>query len=171
MNELKLLVDLCLFQAKPQDFPYSLAWMLVAGAALSMGIYVSYPAQEQTSPVIALISIVHVVAYGFAIWCALRIRSMPERFVQTLTTILGTSALLQFVTWPFVNWLIKTQDTPDTQFPLLVIFVLGIWTFAVAVNINRYAMEVTVGQSIMITLAIQIITAIVVFLMFGTVRI
>jgi len=171
MNELKILVDLCLFQAKPQDFPYSQAWMLTAGALLALGIYVSYPAQEQNMSMIGLISIVHVVAYGFAIWCALRIRSMPERFVQTLTTILGTSALLQFVTWPFVNWLVNAQDTPQAQFPLLVIFALGIWTFAVAVNINRYALEVTVGQSVMITLAIQIVTAMIVFLLFGTVMI
>lgn len=171
MNELKLLVDLCLFQAKPQDFPYSQAWMLATGAALAMGIYVSYPAQEQATPIIALISIVHVLAYGFAIWGALRIRSMPERFVQTITAILGTSAILQFITWPFVNWLITTQDTPGAQLPLLVIFVLGIWTFAVAVNINRYAMEVTIGQSILITLGIQIFTAIIVFMLFGTVMI
>jgi len=171
MNELKLLVDLCLFQAKPQDFPYSHGWLLIAGAALSMGIYVSYPAREQTPAIIMLISIVHVLAYGFAIWSVLRVRSMPERFVQTMTTILGTAALLQFITWPFVDWLIKTQDTPAAQFPLLAIFGLGLWTFAVAVNINRQAMELTTGQSILITLGIQIFTAVIVFLLFGTLMI
>jgi len=171
MNELKLLVDLCLFQAKPQDFPYSTAWMLAAGLALSMGIYVSYPAQEQTSAVVALISIVHVLAYALAIWGALRIRSVPERFVQTITTILGTSAILQFITWPFVDWLMKARDAPDAQYPLLAIFVLGIWTFAVAVNINRHALDVTTGKSILITLGIQIFTAAIVFFLFGTVMI
>jgi len=169
MNELKLLVDLCLFQAKPQEFPYSQAWMLITAVALSTGIYVSYPAQEQTPPAVTLISIVHVVGYGFAIWGALRIRQVPERFVQTVTTIFGTSTILQFVTWPFVNWLIKTQNTPDAQFPLLAIFVLGIWTFAVAVNINRYAMELSIGPSVLVTLAVQIFTASIVFLLFGTV--
>lgn len=169
MNELKILVDLCLFQAKPQDFPYSQNWMLATAAVLSLGIFISYPAQQQTSLIVALISIVHVAAYGFAIWGALRLRLKPERFIQTITAIFGTAALLQLVTWPFVNWLMKVQGTPDAQSPLLIIFILGIWTFAVAVNINRHAMDVGAGQSVLITLGVQIFTASIVFLLFGTV--
>lgn len=171
MNELKKLVDLCLFQVKPQDFPYSPGWLLIASVALCASIFISYPVDEQTSLVVLLISIVHVIGYGFGIWGALRIRRFPERFVQTATTIFGTAALLQLVTWPFINWLLKVQGTPDAQFPLLVIFVLGIWTFAVAVNINRHALAVTVGQGILITLAVQIFTASIVFVLFGTVMI
>ena len=171
MNELKIFFDLCLFQAKPQDFPYSHAWMLIAAIVLSTGIFISYPVKEQSSMVVAWISIVHVLAYGFSIWAVLRIREMPERFVQTITCILGTAAALQLVTWPFVNWLIKVQNTPDAQFPLLVIFIVGIWTFAIAVNINRHAMEVTIAQSVLITLGIQIFTASIVFIIFGAVLI
>lgn len=171
MNELKILVDLCLFQAKPQDFPYGQGWLLLTAVVLSAGIFASYPAQEQNSPMILLIAIVHVAAYGLGVWGALRLRSMPERFVQTTTTIFGTAAILQLITWPFVNWLVGVQDTPDAQIPLLIIFGIGIWTFAVAVNINRYAMEVTVGQSILITLGIQIFTAVIVFVLFGAVMI
>lgn len=171
MKELKTLVDLCLFQAKPQDFPYSQSWMLFAAVMLCASIFISYPIQEQTSLVILLISIVHVFGYGLAIWSALRLRMMPERFVQAITTIFGTAALLQLVTWPFINWLLKVQGTADAQFPLLIIFFLGIWTFSVAVNINRHAMSVTVGQSILITLGVQIFTACLVFILFGTVMI
>lgn len=171
MNESKILFDLCLFQEKPQDFPYSQKWMLITAMALCLGIYVSYPVQEQGASIMVLISSVHVIAYGLAVWGALRLRRKPERLVQTVTTIFGTAAILQFVTWPFVNWLVKVQNTPDAQFPLLVIFGLGVWTFAVAVNINRHAMEVTVGQGILITLGIQIFTASIVFVLFGTVMI
>ena len=49
MNELKILVDLCLFQAKPQDFPYSQGWMSFTALVLATAIYISYPAQEQAS--------------------------------------------------------------------------------------------------------------------------
>lgn len=226
MTQLKILVDLCLFQAKPQDFPYSQAWMLLTAIVLAAGIYASNPVQDQTSLVVALIAIVHVTAYGFAIWGALWYRMRPDtartlaylgqaagligvvaalsgigngsqiavmailaaiflvtlsiifkslkhlphaasRFVQTISTVFGTAALLQLVNWPFVNWLIKVQDTPAAQVPLLVIFGLGIWTFAVAVNINRHAMEVTIGQSILVTLGIQVFAASVVFILFG----
>lgn len=171
MNELKILVDLCLFQAKPQDFPYSPGWVLITAVALCTSIYISYPVQEQTTLVVLLISIVHVIGYGFAIWGALRVRTLAERFTQTVTTIFGTAALLQLVTWPFINWLLKVQGTPDAQFPMLIVFFLGIWTFAVAVNINRHALSVTVGQGILITLGVQIFTASIVFMLFGTVMI
>lgn len=226
MTELKILVDLCLFQAKPQDFPYSQAWMLLAAIVLVAGIYASYPLQDQTALVIALISIVQVAAYGFAILAALWYRMRPDRartlafagqgagligvvaafsnigngsqvaimailaaivlvtlavifksckqlphalsrFVQTASAVFGTAALLQLVNWPFVNWLVKVQHTPAEDVPRLVIIGLGIWTFAVAVNINRHAMEVTVGQSILITLGIQVFAASAVYILFG----
>jgi hypothetical protein len=226
MTELKILVDLCLFQAKPQDFPYSRAWVMLAAIVLATAIYVSNPVQDQTSLVVALIAIVHVTAYGFAIWGVLWYRMKPagarklaflgqatgligvvaalsgighgsqvaimailaaiflvtlsiifkslkelphaiSRFVQTISAVFGTAAILQLVNWPFVNWLVKVQDTPAAQVPLLVIFGLGIWTFAVAVNINRHAMEITVGQSILVTLGVQVFAASIVFILFG----
>lgn len=230
MNELKTLVDLCLFQAKPQDFPYSQAWMGFTALLLSAAIFLSYPVQEQTSLLVMLISIVHVVAYGFAIWGALWYRMQPQaarylgligqvvgligivlalsgtdssirlgislvlaagfllilslifknagplphatsRFVQAVSAIFGTAAVLQFVTWPFVNWLSTVRETPDAQVPMLAILALGIWTFAVAVGINRHAMEVSIGQSILITLGTQIFTAFIVFILFGAVMV
>ena len=78
MNELKILVDLCLFQAKPQDFPYSQGWMGFAALMLCTAIFVSYPVREQTSIVVLLIAIVHVAAYGVAIWGALWFRMRPD---------------------------------------------------------------------------------------------
>lgn len=228
MNELKLLVDLCLFQAKPQDFPYSQGWMGFSALMLCTALFVSYPIREQVSLVVVLIVIVHVVAYGFAIWAALWYRMRPEnaghlaflgqaagligiilalsgsasgtrlgmsmvlaaafllilavifknlgqlnhatsRFVQTITAIFGTAAVLQFITWPFIDWLGKVQNTPDAQLPVLAIVALGVWTFAVAVGINRHALEVSVGQSILITLGAQMFTASIVFILFDAV--
>lgn len=230
MNEIKIIVDLCLFQAKPQDIPYSPGRMGFAAFMLCAAIFVSYPVQEQASLIVMLVAIVHVAAYGFAIWGALWHRMHPEnarylsflgqgagligiilalsgsesglrlgmslvlaagfllilstvfrklgqlphatsRFVQTVTAIFGTAAVLQFVTWPFVNWLTKVQNTPDAQMPVLAIVGLGIWTFAVAVGINRHAMEVSIGQSILITIGAQIFTASIVFMLFGAVMV
>jgi len=201
-----------------------------AALMLCTAIFVSYPVRDQTSLIVLLISIVHVVAYGFAIWGALWFRMRPEsarylgflgqatgllgiilalsgsetsmrlgmslvlaagfllilalvfknlgalthatsRFVQTISAIFGTAAVLQFVTWPFVNWLNKVEKTPDAQVPLLAILALGVWTFAVAVGINRHALEVSVGQSILITLGTQIFTASIVFVLFGAVMV
>ncbi|HSH43339.1 MAG TPA: hypothetical protein VK973_14545 [Arenicellales bacterium] len=226
MNEIKLIVDLCLFQAKPQDLPYSPGSMGFAALLLAAAIYVSNPVQEQTSLLAVLNSIVHVAAYGFAIWGALWLRGNPgqarylaflgqglgllgivlalsssgenlglgmslvltagvliiisivfknlgglanatARFVQTATAIFGTAAVLQFVTWPFVNWVTAAQEPPDAQLPMLAIVALGVWTFAVAVAVNRHAMEASVGQSIIITLGTQIFTATVIFVLFG----
>lgn len=230
MNEIKILVDLCLFQAKPQDLPYSPGLMVFAAVMLCTAIFVSYPTREQASLVIILVAIVHVAAYGFAIWGALWYRMRPAnarylailaqaigvigiisalsgsesgmrlgmalvlaagfllilsiifknlgplehataRFVQTVTAIFGTAAVLQFVTWPFVNWLTNVEESPSAQFPMLAILALGIWTFAIAVGINRTALEVSVGQSILITLGAQIFTASIVFLLFGAVMV
>ena len=145
--------------------------MVLTAVVLCIGISVSIPSQDETTLAIALRAIVHVAAYGFALWVALRLRSRSERFVQAVTTIFGTAALLQFVDWPFVNWLVKAQDTSGAQFPLLISVGLGIWTFAVAVNIDRHALDVTTGQSILITLCLQVFAAALVFVLFGTFKI
>lgn len=228
MSVMKLLIDLCLFQAKPQDLPYSPGWALLTAVLLCTSIVVSYPPSEQASLIVMLVAIVHVVGYGSAIGAALWYRARPERarhlafaaqgvgligliivftgapssvrlgislllgggfllvltvvfrqlaplaqatarFVQTATAIFGTAALLQFVTWPFVDWLDKVKNTPDAQLPLLAILAVGAWTFAVAVAVNRQALEMSIGQSILVTLGAQIFAASIVFILFGAI--
>lgn len=170
MNILKILFDLCLFQAKPQDIPFSQNILLLTALSLAVGIFLTLPPEEVGINAV-LTATVHVLAYGFAIWGALKLQNKSERYIQTMTALFGTATIFQFITWPVAQWLFQVRGTPEEQIPLLLVLILGIWTFIVAIVINKHAMEIKIGISIVITLACQMFAASMVLILFGKIMI
>ncbi len=112
-------------------------------------------------------STAQVIGFGFTIWLVLRIRQHTERFQQTITAIFGASALLQLAAWPVVGWLYRVKETPDASLPMMLLFTLSIWVLAIAVYVIKHALELGTGASILITLGCQLLTLMVVFILFG----
>ena len=166
MNVLKLLLDLCLFQAKPQDLPYNNTLVAAATVAAIITNILTHHADGQIPMVIAM-STVQVVVFGFAIWMVLRWKLKVERFRQTITAIFGTSALLQLVAWPVVSWLHQVKESPDASMPMTLLFALSIWVLAIAVYVMKHALELGTGLSFLVTVGCQVFTLIVVFIVFG----
>lgn len=166
MIVLKLLLDLCLFQAKPQDLPASSTLVVATTVAAIVTNILTHQADGQIPLVIAM-STAQVVVFGFAIWMVLRWKLKVERFRQTITAIFGTSALLQLVAWPVVGWLHQVKDSPDVSMPMTLLFVLSIWVLAIAVYVMKHALDLTTGVSFLITVGCQVFTLIVVFMVFG----
>ncbi len=166
MNFLKLLLDLCLFQAKPQDLPADSTLVVATTVAAIFTNILTHRADGQIPMVVAM-SMAQVVVFGFAIWMVLRWQSKVERFRQTITAIFGTSALLQLVAWPVVGWLQQAKEAPDASMPMTLLFALSIWVLAIAVYVIKHALELGVGASFLITVGCQVFTLIVVFMVFG----
>lgn len=166
MNVLKLLLDLCLFQAKPQDLPASSTLVVATTVAAIVTNILTHRADGQIPMVIAM-STAQVVVFGFAIWMVLRWKQKVERFRQTVTAIFGTSALLQLVAWPVVGWLHQVKESPDASMPMTLLFALSIWVLAIAVYVMKQALELGTGVSFLITVGCQVFTLIVVFMVFG----
>jgi hypothetical protein len=166
MNVLKLLLDLCLFQAKPQDLPSNGTLVVTATVAAIATNILTHRADGQIPMVVAM-STAQVVVFGFAIWMVLRWKSRVERFRQTVTAIFGTSALLQLVAWPVVGWLHQVQESADASMPMTLLFALSIWVLAIAVYVMKNALELGTGVSFLITIGCQVFTLIVVFIVFG----
>ncbi len=166
MNVLKLLLDLCLFQAKPQDLPANSTLVAATTIAAIVTNILTHRAEGQI-PLVVAMSTAQVVVFGFAIWIVLRWKSRVERFRQTITAIFGTSALLQLVAWPVVGWLYQVQESPDASMPMTLLFALSIWVLAIAVYVMKHALDFGAGVSFLITVACQVFTLIVVFMAFG----
>ena len=166
MNFLKPLLDICLFQAKPQDLPASNTLVGIAAVAAIVTNVLTHRSHGYTSQVIAM-SAAQVVVFGLAIWVVLRLKLKAERFPQTVTAIFGASALLQLVAWPIVGWLYRVKESPDASMPMMLLFALSIWVLAVAVYVMKQALELGTGASFLITLACQVFTLLVVFILFG----
>lgn len=166
MNLLKFLLDLCFFQAKPQDLPASTTFVVATTLAAIATNVLTHREYDQMAQVVAM-SAAQVIGFGFTIWLVLRIRQHTERFAQTITAIFGASALLQLVAWPVVGWLYRVKDSPDASLPMMLLFTLSVWVLAIAVYVIKHALELGTGLSILITLGCQVFTLMVVFILFG----
>jgi len=166
MNLIKIFIDLCVFQAKPQDLPLSHALVLITGATTIITYVIAHQASGQGKGIVAF-AIAQVVVFAFTIWVVLKIKKLPERFPQTISAIFGVSSLIQLVAWPVLSWLSKASGTPGAELPVLMIMGLSVWVLAVSVYVMKHALEVSLGQSLLITLGCQMLTLFLLFTLFG----
>lgn len=166
MSVLKTLLDLCFFRARPEDLPYSTAWLLTTAVALFLcNVVVMDPtladwsqALGQMIPVVP-VALVMVAVLGGAVWLFLRLRLKSERFVQTITAIYGTTTLLRLVSWPISEWSRQLGDAPNQVLPVLLVWLLALWALAVTARILRDALEVDFVVAVLYTLGAEILTA------------
>ncbi len=164
---LKLYIDLCLFQAKPQDLPYSQGLVLVTGT-LAVFTYTLTDTLNERFGMTLLVSLVQVLLFGFIIWLVLRLRKRAERWMQTIAALYGTGSLLQLIGWPISSWFERVKESPEAaSTPLLLVVVLGFWFLAIMTSVLRHAMEVSLGFGLMVSIACQAITVIALVWLFG----
>jgi len=153
-NFLRQLIDLCLFQAKPQDLP-SAPRLLIGTALFATAAYaVTDPTFQQASHTLGM-AIGQVALFGVAIWIVLRLRGFPERFVQTATALYGTGGLIQLLGWPIFAWMHSVDETPAAGIPFMLVLLLSVWFLAIMTMVLRNALETSVGMSLLITIATQ----------------
>ncbi len=156
---------LCLFNANPQDLPASrvllnvlLILNVLAGLALILPTYGFSIALLETLFELVLLC-------GF-VWIVLQLRSVPERYLQTLNSLLGVSVIMSILVLPLVYSLARLPEgqPPDglTAFAYLVIF--G-WAIMVDAHIYRHALS----TNMFIGLAVSIAYMVTVMLLVNTV--
>lgn len=166
MHLIKIFVDLCVFQAKPQDLPASKALAVLAGVATIITYVVAHQASGQGEGIFGF-AVAQVAIFAFTIWAVLKIKKVPERFPQTISAIFGVSSLIQLVAWPILGWLSKASGTPGAGLPVLMIMGLSVWVLAVSVYVMKHALEIGIGQSLLVTLGCQMLTLFLVFALVG----
>ncbi len=153
-----LFFDLCLFRKGPQDLPTS--WPLLkltlsvnalVGIVGLLAITSLLSALVQTMVGLGLLS---GVVYG-ALW----VSSYPNRFVQTLTALVGADALLGAFALPVMFWTQQAAATgADASLPVLLFWGLLSWSVAVTVNILHHALSTSRGLALAYTLCYLILS-------------
>jgi len=143
------LVNIVLLRQGPQDLPagasaLSLAialYALASGASLVLGEGPEHPAGILLLAIILPLVLTRIV---------LSLRGRPNRWMQTLTALFGTSALLSFISLPLS--LAGGQQPPDAL--IVASLVLFIWSFAVDAHIWRHALDASfaVGLAVAVVL-------------------
>lgn len=168
-NLLRLFVGIVLLRGKPQDLPASPTLTYASALAAVLANYVV----DWTHPDVAmrlLFALAQAGLFGLAIRIALRLRGLPERWNQAMTALYVSGSLIQIIGWPAYAWLEQTKNTPtDALQPLFLILVLGIWFLMVMAHVLRHALEVSFAMAALVSLACQMVTAVVLLTLFATI--
>jgi len=137
---LKMFIDLCRLQAKPQDLPFSQFLMLFCiGCYFLLGFAVSIQEQKFGLAILSAGADTGLMV-GLA-FLGLWVRDSLPRAVQTITALTGTGALFELVGWPLVTFLQQLNEG-ETSNLSLVLLALVIWNITVIGNILRHSLEV-----------------------------
>ena len=158
---LQSLINILLFRAGPQDIPSSRYLLkatalasLLAATATSVGMLNLGVGQ-------ALITAVSKLAvYSGVIFLLLKSGGKPERWVQTMTALLGVLAITNVLSIPFLPELQEVEEGKYVIVPgygVMIVAAIEIWFLAVLVRTLRDAMEIRVGQAILLTILLIIV--------------
>lgn len=147
MNIVAHLFQIITLQRRPSDIGYDPSAAIIAFMAAVASGYFQIAANKTFSYQPLPFVLTQAVVQAAIFWGLLRIRGKDSRFVQTITALFGVAAILQFV-----GLLIM-------QFPALIIFgvVITAWNFYLMILILSEAIDCTIGQSILITIAYHFI--------------
>lgn len=158
MSELlRLLVGICLRRLGPQDLPHSvplLRGLLLAGVGLQ--VLFSLLLRDGIAPERLLLSV--LLTLGLP-WLVLRWRQRGERYVQTLSALLGTGILFSLamapLLWFSVGMPAPSPDVPPTPLQAFVsigAICLVAWKIAVDGHIWRHALNWPMALGVMLSL-------------------
>lgn len=162
MTALKRLVsyfaELCFLRAAPQDLSASgLMFGLTFGVnlAVTLLLVASTEADRLTALWQSLLDTALMLG---ALYLVLRAKAWAGRFVQTSTALLGSSALLGLLTLPMVQLGRGPTDSIATVAAAWLLVVVLAWSMLVMGHILRHALELRLGQGVLIAVAFSMVT-------------
>jgi hypothetical protein len=150
----KAFMDIVMQRRGPQDLPASALLFVIALLAYaivgvaSLRIYIVEPQRIVAELIVNLAALVAFYAL------LLQLKGFRTRLLQTLTALLGCDAILSTFAWPMHWWHESlVEGDPVGVVPLLGIFMVLFWSFAVAGHILRHALEIPYLAGIMVAMS------------------
>jgi len=167
MNFLKILFDISLLRAKPQDISFSYQ-LLVITTITSIVSYIL--ALEPASPELARIlgkqnsitvmSLAEHAFFAATVWVILKIRGVSGRFVQAMTAMFGVSTIIRILVWVVMGLLADNLESSGAGLVGLLVFGLSLWIWIVYAHIFRETLDARFGTGMLFTIISQVITSI-----------
>jgi len=160
-------IDICLLRAGPQDLPASTVLLTLTLIAYSTaGLLLSLVSTSLTNALLLVVADVLLLA-GLA-YLILWIRLLTARFLQTLTALTGTGAILEFSIWPVLYWqqLSVATNGPGLLIASLLLWVWLFWNIAVVGHILRHTLSTTFFNGALLSLLYMFISISVVRTLF-----
>lgn len=150
---LKTFVTISLLSGKPHEVPAS-GVLLIAVALVELAA--SYVVAPHVQPGLRLAAVgTQSLFLALTVWAALSWRRHPERWLQTLTALYGSGIIVTLVAWLAFRGPAIAATPTATQ--LLLAAALTTWAIAIMSRVLRDALDITLANAVMITLAYHIV--------------
>ncbi|RMD69390.1 MAG: hypothetical protein D6819_07065 [Gammaproteobacteria bacterium] len=164
---LKIFIDICLFRQGPQVLPPSLALLgLTLGAYFCVGFALAALTLPWSRALLA--GAADTLILTFFTYAVLNLKRRLGRFVQTLSALAGSLALIGALSFLPTLGLYRAQMQGQT--PTLHVFILLailIWNIAVIAHVLRYALSMPLGLSALLSLAYVFMSLSLLQVLFG----
>ena len=168
---LRLFIELCLFRQQAANVPRSESLLLVTATAAVLSAAINAIPDEGFGQGL-LLSGCQILLFSGIIWVALKIKGVPERWLQTLTGIFGATTILQLLTLPLFGWQkpLVSADTGQLMLtlPLMIVAAVAIWSLTVMASILRQAMEIRIAGAILLVIFCQAVVLFIISLLIGS---
>lgn len=134
-------IQICLLRRGPQDLPTS---SILLGIALTahMLMAVLFVAAYEGVVKAFLSGALDTVILAALTGCLLYTQRRSARFVQTLTALAGTGAIITLVTLPISGWFLGTgPESREGGLAILLLLMVTAWSVAVVGHILRHALS------------------------------
>ena len=168
---LDLVRDLCLLRRGPQDLPHStnlLIATVIVALALDIAIATRFQPFASAFPRVLLSTSILLAMPYFA----LKLANLGERYVQTVTALIATSAVFTLLTVPIVIGVGKLPQDPKDLTAVQAMFgwislVLVAWQLAVRGHILRHALNLPMRLGVLVAVVFFAIEMLAALLLFG----
>jgi len=160
---LKFYWDLCRLRAKPQDAPASNALLVVTFATnlLVGGVVLGDTFGGSARALVAALAD-NLLLLGF-VWLLLKWRGWLSRFVQSVTALLGSGALLALISFPLQMAMGPTpQQSSGGAWAGLLLLMLLVWIHLVMGHILRHTFNVPFGGGVLLAIGFNMVSALLV---------
>ena len=155
----KLFWDICALKAAPQDLPASsfLLMLVLAAYFVTGAVVAAFQWPLSQALVAALLDTVFLTIISRVLLWA---RMLSARFIQTLTALAGSGAVMTLIALPLVLWqgLVGVTDVDVPTLPSWLLMVWMIWNVVVVGHILRHALSTVLPLGIVLAAVYAYIT-------------
>ena len=144
--------SLCLFRARPQDFPAATILLFVCLFLYTLASSVlAYPGQSILTALLA--GVTETVLLLLITYVLLTLRKLPERWMQTAIALTGSGFIFSVMVIPLLYWRVLYTDpaSPSSIFGIFVLALL-IWNIGVMAHILRHALASSFAVGVIVAL-------------------
>lgn len=165
----KILIDIALLRRDPSDLPAS-ASLLGAVVAFFVALNVILSAMFRPEAENLVLQLLTSVAFSLLwYWLLLRLFQKPERYLQTVTAIVGFGCLVTPVLVPLTGLIAPYAEKPEEATPfVLLLLPIAIYVIFVTARILKAAIERPMFQAVALVLLHTFVEPMVLLTLFGS---